>query len=102
MLSIIGIVIPYMVDPEYGNLGSKVFFVWGSTCGLCAIFAYVFVPETKGLTLEQVDQMMEEVPARKTRHWKPDDTFAWDFGYTQNSPPATMEGKQAVVESFIK
>lgn len=99
---IISVIIPYIVDPGYGGLGAKVFFIWGSTCLFCALFAYIFVPETKGLTLEQVDQMMEEVPARKTRKWRPDDTFAWDFGYSQNSPPATMEGKQPNVESFIK
>jgi SP family sugar:H+ symporter-like MFS transporter len=29
---------PYMVDPEHANLGSKVFFVWGSFCFVCIAF----------------------------------------------------------------
>jgi SP family sugar:H+ symporter-like MFS transporter len=32
-----------------------VFFIWGSTCFGCVLFAYFFIPETKGLSLEQVD-----------------------------------------------
>lgn len=36
----------------------------------------VFVPETKGLTLEQVDKMMEETTPRTSRKWKPHSTFA--------------------------
>jgi MFS family permease len=100
---VIGAIVPLMVDSEYGNLGPKVFFVWGAACALSATFAYLFVPETKGLTLEQVDQMMEEVPARKTRNWRPDDGTDWDFGYSQQiSRPNTTEGKSPNIESFIK
>lgn len=47
-----------MVDPAYGNLGSKVFFIWGGLCACSIFWAYFFVPETRGLTLEQVDKMM--------------------------------------------
>jgi hypothetical protein len=34
------------------------------------------VPETKGLTLEQVDKMLEETTPRNSRKWKPHSTFA--------------------------
>lgn len=87
-----------MVDPAYGNLGSKVFFIWGGLCFCSIIWAYFFVPETRGLTLEQVDKMMgkcmsrnckvcwdisltyiffhtEEVTARKSATWKAHDNF---------------------------
>lgn len=64
-----------MVDPAYGNLGSKVFFIWGGLCGMSVFWAYFFVPETRGLTLEQVDKMMEEVTARRSAAWKPHDNF---------------------------
>lgn len=42
---------PYIVDPEYGNLGAKVFFIWGGTCAGCILFAYFFIPETVSTVL---------------------------------------------------
>ena len=54
---------PYLVDPGAGNanLGTKVFYIWGSTCFCCIIFAYFCIPETKGLSLEQVDMLYQNV-----------------------------------------
>jgi len=54
---------PYMVDSGPGNadLKSKVFFIWGGCNVIGGIFVYFMVYETKGLTLEQVDEMYEEV-----------------------------------------
>jgi MFS transporter, SP family, sugar:H+ symporter len=54
---------PYMVDsgPGNANLGTKVFYIWGSTCFCCIIFAYFCIPETKGLSLEQVDLLYQNV-----------------------------------------
>lgn len=100
---VIGVVIPYIVDGDKGNLGVKVFFVWGTTCAFCALFAWAFVPETKGLTLEQVGRMMEETPAHTSRRWRPRDTFAEEYGSTPEPPrrPSTSLGRQAKVESFI-
>ncbi|KAK8184886.1 general substrate transporter [Phyllosticta capitalensis] len=73
---VLGYVTPYMVDADEGNLGAKVFFVWGSTCTLCALFAYFMVPETKGLSLEQVDRMLEETTPQTSAKWVPHDRFA--------------------------
>lgn len=33
------------------------FFMFGSFCALMALFAYVFIPETKGLSLEKMDEL---------------------------------------------
>jgi len=48
---------PFLVNAGPGNadLQVKVFFIWGSTCFCCIIFTYFCIPETKGLSLEQVD-----------------------------------------------
>lgn len=61
-----------MVGEQEGNLREKVFFIWGSLCAVCCIYAYLLVPETKGLTLEQVDRMLEETTPRTSAKWKPD------------------------------
>jgi hypothetical protein len=40
------------------------------------VYTYFLVPETKGLSLEQVDKMMEETTPRTSAKWKPTTTFA--------------------------
>ncbi|KAJ5982903.1 Major facilitator-type transporter ecdD [Penicillium waksmanii] len=54
---------PYMVNsgPRNANLQSKVFFIWGGFCFLCAIFVYTCIYETKGLSLEQIDELYSKV-----------------------------------------
>lgn len=52
---------PYLVNPGKGSAGlqAKVFFIWGSTCACCALFTILCIPETKGLSLEQIDLMYQ-------------------------------------------
>ena len=69
-----------MVGSDEGNLRSSVFFVWGGLCTAAFAYAYFLVPETKGLSLEQVDQMMEESTPRTSSKWKPTRTFASTVG----------------------
>lgn len=65
-----------MVGEDEGNLKSSVFFVWGGLCTCAFVYAYFLVPETKGLSLEQVDQMMKETTPRTSAKWRPAQTFA--------------------------
>lgn len=65
---------PYLVNdgPGNANLGSKVFFVWTFFCFLCTIFVYLFIYETKGLSLEQVGELYAKVnKAWKTKGFVP-------------------------------
>jgi sugar porter (SP) family MFS transporter len=80
---IITVITPYLVGKGSGdaNLGAKVFFLWGSLCFLCLIYAYILIPETKGLSLEQVDRMLEETTPRTSARWVPHSTYAADMGY---------------------
>ena len=71
----IGYATPYLVKTGPGNagLGVKVFFIWGSTCLGCLLFTYFFIPETKGLSLEQVDEMYNEgVKPWQSTKWVPE------------------------------
>jgi len=64
----IGYATPYLVNKsttgingvKTANLGVKVFFIWGATCVGCFFFTYFFVPETRGLSLEQIDTLYRE------------------------------------------
>jgi sugar porter (SP) family MFS transporter len=80
---IIAVITPYMVDADQGNLGAKVFFLWGSLCTCAFVYTYFLIPETKGLTLEQVDKMMEETTPRTSAKWVPHSTFAGEMGLTE-------------------
>jgi SP family sugar:H+ symporter-like MFS transporter len=68
---------PYMVDPEHANLQSKVFFIWGTFCFVCIAFVWLMIYETKGLTLEQVDELYGIVgKAWKSKEFRPAVSFA--------------------------
>lgn len=75
------------MDEDKGNLAVKVFFVWGSALVLCFLFAVFVVPETKGLSLEQVDKMLEESTPMTSAKWKPHDTFAHEMGMLDKQEP---------------
>lgn len=90
MYKVIAEITPYMVKPDKGNLGAKVFFIWGSLCGCAFVYTYFLIPETKGLSLEQVDKMMEETTPRTSAKWKPHSTFAAEMGLTEKSAPEVV------------
>ncbi|KAF3763601.1 putative MFS monosaccharide transporter [Cryphonectria parasitica EP155] len=79
--TIIAVITPYMVGTDKGdaNMKSSVFFVWGALCLSSFVYAYFLIPETKGLSLEQVDRMMEETTPRTSAGWKPTTTYAADL-----------------------
>ena len=45
-------------------------------CTCAFVYAYFLVPETKGLTLEQIDRMLEETTPRTSVGWTPKTTYA--------------------------
>jgi hypothetical protein len=69
-----------MVNADEANLRSSVFFVWGGLCTCAFVYSYFLIPETKGLSLEQVDKMMEETSPRTSAKWRPRDTYANQAG----------------------
>lgn len=96
--TIIAVITPYMVNPDRGNLKSSVFFIWGGLCTACFFYSYFLVPETKGLTLEQVDQMMAETTPRTSSKWKPTVTFAQEMGMAKDGHLTEKVQNEAVAE----
>jgi len=93
----IGYATPYLVNPsttglngiKAANLGVKVFFIWGGTCLGCFVFTYFFVPETKGLSLEQIDLLYQRssiIESDKYRRemLEKDETFLTNLEHQKN------------------
>lgn len=58
-------VLPYMFNPDKGNLGGKVGFVFGALSFPCIAFLWYYQPETRGRSYEELDEMFtKKVPAR--------------------------------------
>lgn len=99
-----------LISKSRDNLGPKVFFLWGSLCTVCVLYAYLLVPETKGLTLEQVDRMFEESTPMNSAKWVPHSTFVADMGFAEpkeavltanEAEEVEREGKGAQVTAHV-
>lgn len=69
----IGYSVPYLVNDKSeggAGLGAKVYFLWGSLSCFCCAYAYFFIPETKGLSLEQVDMLFLNTTPRKSAAYR--------------------------------
>jgi hypothetical protein len=58
--------IPYMVNPDKGNLRGKIGFIFGGLAIIGTIGSWVYIPELKGKTFSEIDHLFsEKVPPRK-------------------------------------
>lgn len=89
--TIIAVITPYMVATDEADLKSSVFFIWGGLCTCAFVYSYFLVPETKGLSLEQVDQMMAETTPRTSAAWRPSTTFASQMGLKEGGMKEVLE-----------
>jgi hypothetical protein len=72
---IMNFTIPYMVNPDEGNLKGKVGFVFGGLSLIASIGSYFYCPELKGRTFNEINHMFEsKVPPRKMGSYVIDDT----------------------------
>ncbi|RDL38161.1 Uncharacterized protein BP5553_05594 [Venustampulla echinocandica] len=57
---------PYFINPSELNWGAKYGYIWAGSNFLCIIFFFFFIPEMKGRTLEELDEIFAaKVSARK-------------------------------------
>ncbi|KAK0629408.1 general substrate transporter [Bombardia bombarda] len=61
---------PYFINPESLNWGPKYGYIWTPSCVISALWVYLFLPEVKDRTLEEIDEMFEaRLPARRFRKY---------------------------------
>lgn len=64
--------IPYLLYEPYAALSSKVGFIFAPICVLAGLWVFFFLPETKGLSLENIDRLFHErVGTLQSLKWKP-------------------------------
>ncbi|KAF2787544.1 MFS monosaccharide transporter-like protein [Melanomma pulvis-pyrius CBS 109.77] len=57
---------PYFINPSALNWG----WIWGPSCMVTVVWIYIYLPEIKNRTLEEIDEMFEaKLPARKFRQY---------------------------------
>ncbi|GAA5853204.1 hypothetical protein JCM8547_000241 [Rhodosporidiobolus lusitaniae] len=68
----IGYATPYLVNTGPGNAGLKtnVFWIWGGVSAVAIFFVFFFIPETKGLSLEQVDILYRKSSIIKSNQFR--------------------------------
>ncbi|RSL54637.1 hypothetical protein CEP54_009797 [Fusarium duplospermum] len=57
---------PYFINPEALNWGPKYCYIWAGGNLVLAVFTFFFIPETRGRSLEQLDELFE----KKLAAWK--------------------------------
>jgi len=64
--------LPYLYNPIGGaGLGLKIGYIYSGGCILSALFIYFYIGETRGRTLEEINEMFsQEVPARQWKEYK--------------------------------
>ena len=54
---LVSFTVPYLLNAPYAALGAKVGFIYGSFAALAVVVAYFMIPEMKGRSLEEIDQL---------------------------------------------
>lgn len=68
---IVSFTLPYLLNAPYAALGARVGFIYGSFAVVAVIVAYFMIPEMKGRTLEEIDQLFASgVSLRKFKSFK--------------------------------
>ncbi|KAL1976197.1 hypothetical protein VTN31DRAFT_2479 [Thermomyces dupontii] len=62
---------PYFINPTDLNWGPQYGYIWAASNFLCLIFFFFCMPEMKGRTLEELDEIFAaRVPARKFKEYQ--------------------------------
>ena len=63
---VVSFTLPYLLDPPYANLQSQVGFIYGSICFIALGWGYLFLPELKNRSLEELEELFAaKIPLRK-------------------------------------
>ncbi|KAF1961303.1 monosaccharide transporter-like protein [Byssothecium circinans] len=62
---------PYFINPQALGWGPKYGFIWAPSCVIAAAWVFLFLPEVKNRTLEEIDEMFDaRLSPRKFRKYQ--------------------------------
>jgi SP family general alpha glucoside:H+ symporter-like MFS transporter len=68
---LLGGVLPFIYNPDAGNMGAKTGFLYCALCAIGLAMLWFFLPEMKDRSAAELDQMFEmRLPTRKFEKWK--------------------------------
>jgi hypothetical protein len=68
-----GLCLPYVFNPDEGNLRGKTGFTYAASCAVGVVISYFLIPEMKGRSVNEIDRMFElKLRAREFKKWKPE------------------------------
>ena len=68
---VVSFTLPYLLNPPYAALGARVGFIYGSMSAISVVAAWLLIPEMKGRSLEEVDEMFEKnIAVREFRDYQ--------------------------------
>jgi hypothetical protein len=66
-----GLCLPYVFNPDEGNLRGKTGFTYAASCAVGVVISYFLIPEMKGRSVNEIDRMFElKLGAREFKKWK--------------------------------
>lgn len=69
--TVAGLVLPYVFNPDEGNLRGKTGFTYAASCLVGAAVSWYLIPEMKGRSVSEIDRMFEEgLKAREFVRWR--------------------------------
>ncbi|KAF2639753.1 MFS transporter [Massarina eburnea CBS 473.64] len=57
---------PYFINPKELNWGAKVAYIWAASNAITVVFLYFFLPEMRGRSLEEIDELFENRVHRRS------------------------------------
>ena len=91
----------HMLNPLSWNWRGKSCYFWAVSCGLCFVYCFFRLPETKGLTYLELDILFEkEAPARKFKKFQQAlaDTGYFSFYEDRPEQPVWREPRKSDVK----
>lgn len=73
---VFGVVMPYLYNPDAGDIGSYTAFFYTGFAGLGVVLVFLYVPEMKGRSPHEIDRMFDlRLPARRFKSWSDDESI---------------------------